>query len=157
MKKRSNFIKIYLILYCIFSLFLYFGLRSYTQKNFNPDTLSQLIHTKSQFKDITDNPCKHQLLGEPDVGKEYFKINFWCQDLSSARSTLSFRAFPKKDLKSILYEYSNLVGLNYDLFTQQKWYCTLNDQEIKLSDWPKVEAPLASTINCYQSKNLKNK
>ena len=157
MKARSNFVKIYLILYCIFSIILFFGLRYYSHKKYNPDTLSQLINTKSRFKDITDNPCKHQLLGEPDVGQDYFKINFWCQDSSSARSTLSLRAFPQKDLKSILVGYSNLVGLDYDLFTQQQWYCTLNDREIKLPDWPKIEVPLASTIDCYQSKNIKNK
>lgn len=150
---RKKFFSIYIGLFLILYILIFFGLKFYSHKKFNDQSLNQLITGKSKYRDITDNLCKFQILGEPKVEKNYVKINFWCNDASKARSTFSLIAFKDKTTNGILQEYARIIGFDYNIIKDKKWFCTLNDQEID-SKIGETLVPLASTIDCFETKGL---
>ncbi len=151
-QSRKRFLIIFGIIYLFIALIIFFGLKFYSQKKFNQDSLNQLISGQSKFRDITDNPCHYQILGEPKVGKDYIKINFWCSDNSKARSTFALKAFPDKSPSGILKEYARIINFDFNLIIKNNWYCTLNDQEFSFDNSNSV--PQASTIDCFQKKGM---
>ena len=150
---RKKFILIYLVIFLFIDFGLFFGLKKYSQNNFSNEKFLTLTNTVSSLKDKTDNLCKYQILSEPKVGDQYIKINFWCQNLSKARSTLSLAAMPQKIPNEILKEYARIINFDYNLITQNKWYCLINDQEITESNLYQEVRP-ASTIDCFENKSL---
>lgn len=150
---RKKFLIRFGVIYLIISGTIFFGLKFYSHKKFNEQSLNQLITGKSKYRDITDNLCKFQILGEPKVGKDYIKVNFWCNDASKARSTFSLVAFKDKTANGILQEYARIIGFDYNIIKDKKWFCTLNDQEID-SKVGETIVPLASTIDCFETKGL---
>jgi hypothetical protein len=150
---RKNFIIIYIIILSFISCFIYFGLKNYSQKNFSIDKLQKLINTTSSLKDKTNNLCKYHILSEPKVENQYIKINFWCQDLNKARSTLSLAAIENITIEGILKEYARIINFDYQLINQNQWYCLINDEEITSSNITQKVKP-ASTIDCFENKNL---
>jgi hypothetical protein len=151
-QSRKKFLIIFVIIYILTALTIFFGLKFYSQKKFSQTALDQLIVGKSKFRDITNNLCHFQILGEPDVGKDYIKINFWCSDNSKAVSTFALKAFPDKSPIGILKEYARIINFNFDLIVKNNWYCTLNDQEIDFNTSNPVSQ--ASTIDCFEKKGV---
>lgn len=149
---RKKILTIFGVIYLIISFLIFFGLKFYSQKHFNQQALNQLITGQSKFRDVTENLCHYQILGEPKVGKNYVKINFWCSDNSKARSTFSLIAFADKSPNGILKEYARIINFDFNLLIKNNWYCTLNDQEISFTDTTPV--PESSTIDCFQKKGL---
>ena len=151
-QSRKKFLIIFGIVYFFITAIIFFGLKYYSKKNFNQDNLNQLIVGKSQFRDTTDNLCYYQILGEPKVGKDYIKINFWCSDNSKARSTFALKGFPDKSPNGVLKEYARIINFDYNLITKNNWYCTLNDQVI---DFNTIDSVLqASTIDCFENRAI---
>lgn len=150
---RKKFISIYLTIVFIIGFGLFFGLKKYSQNNFSNEKFIALTNTVSILKDKTNDLCKYQILSEPKVGDQYIKINFWCQNQSKARSTLSLAAMPQKTANEILKEYARIINFDYNLITQNKWYCLINDQEITESNLFQEVRP-ASTIDCFENKSL---
>ena len=150
---RQKFISFYLPTMFIFGFLIYFGLKFYSQKNFSEDKLQHLANTTSSLKDKTDDLCKYQIISEPKVEDQYIKINFWCQNQTKARSTLSLAAIDDNSIEGILKEYARIINFDYDLINQKLWYCLINDSEIFPSNINQtVEA--ASTIDCFENKSL---
>jgi hypothetical protein len=150
---RKRFLFIYGLIYLGIALIIFFGLKFYSQKKFNQTTVEDLITGQSKFRDITDNLCHYQILGEPKVGKDYIKINFWCSDNSKARSTFALIAFPDQSPIGILKEYARIINFDFNLIKKNNWYCTLNDQKIDFESSNPI--PQASTIDCFQEKGIK--
>lgn len=153
MKSRKKFLIVFFIIYLIISGTIFFGLKSYSKKNFNPQVLNELMIGRSKYRDVTDNLCHYQILGEPDVGKNYIKINFWCVNGSKARSTFSLAGFEDKTTNGIIKEYARIIGFNVNIIKEKKWYCTLNGQEIDSKSINNQVLP-ASTIDCFEKKGL---
>jgi hypothetical protein len=151
-QSRKKFLTLYGLIYLFIAASIFFGLKFYSQKNFNQTVLDQLITGKSKFRDITDNLCHFQILGEPDVAKDYIKINFWCNDSSKARSTFALKAFVDQSPAGILKEYARIINFDFNLIIKNNWYCTLNDNEIDFNSQNLV--PQASTIDCFEKKGL---
>lgn len=151
-QSRKKFLTIYYFFYLVLSCFIFFGLKYYSKKNFNQENLNQLIVGQSKFRDITENLCHYQILGDPDVGKDYIKINFWCSDNSKARSTFALKGFPDKSPNGVLKEYARIINFDYNLITKNNWHCTLNDQVIDFNSLDSV--PQASTIDCFENKGV---
>ncbi|MCW1949646.1 MAG: hypothetical protein KIH89_004385 [Candidatus Shapirobacteria bacterium] len=150
---RKKFILIYLLVSFFAGLSLFFSLKKYSQHNFSTEKFFTLTDTVARVKDKTDNLCKYQILSEPKVGDQYIKINFWCQNQSKARSTLSLAAVPHTTAGEILKEYARIINFDFNLITQNKWYCLINDQELTETNL-KQEVRPASTIDCFENKNL---
>jgi len=150
---RKKFLNFYLPTMFVFGLIIFFSLKNYSQKNFSLEKLESLIETTSSSKDKPTDLCKYQILSEPKVGDNYIKINFWCNGDKKAQSTLAVDAIPKKTFQGVLREYSRIINFDYNLIADQQWYCLLNGQEVKSSDWDQtVKTP--GNIDCYESKNL---
>lgn len=150
---RKFFLIIYYSLFIILSFVIFFGLKFYSQKKFNAQSLGQLITGISKYRNITDKLCSYQILGEPDVQKNYIKINFWCIDNSKARSTFSLIAFNDKTFQGIINEYARIIGFDPNVIKENKWYCTVNDKEITLEMTKQTIGP-ASTIDCFETKGI---
>ncbi len=150
---RRKFISIYLTIIFFVGFGLFFGLKEYSQNNFSNEKFTVLTNTVSNLKDKTNDLCRYQILSEPKVEDQYIKINFWCQNQSKARSTLSLAAMPQKTINEILKEYSRIINFDYNLITQNNWYCLINDQEITQTNLNQEVRP-ASTIDCFENKNL---
>lgn len=153
MNFRKKFLIIYFIFYIFISCLIYFGLKLHYKKNFNNQILQELMVGKSKYRDVTDNLCRYQILGEPDVGKNYIKINFWCNDKSKARSTFALKGFEDKTLNGILKEYARIINFDFNLIKEKNWYCTLNDKVI-VGKMIEKQVEAASTIDCFESKGL---
>jgi hypothetical protein len=151
---RQKFLLVYLSIFTLIGFLFFFGLRTHKNKNFSPEKLSYLTDTVSKFRDKTDDLCKYKILGDPQVGDQYVKINFWCTDSRSSRSTLALIAIPNPTIDGIFSEYSRIINFDKDLISQQKWVCFYNDKEISNKDIFEKILP-TSTINCYQDKNLR--
>ena len=151
--KRKKFLIKFGIFYMIIAGMIYFGLKTYAKNNFSEESLKKLITGTSKFRDVTDDLCRYQILGDPKVGKDYIKINFWCNNRSKARSTFALIAFEDKSSTGILKEYARIIGFDFNLIKNKNWYCTINDQELN-EDLQKKEVSPASTIDCFQSKGL---
>lgn len=149
---RKKFLLIYFLVFIFLYLLLFLGLKLYSQKKFNQASLNNLITGTSKYTNITDNLCQYQILGEPKVGNNYVKINFWCSDNSKARSTFSLVAFTDKSPSGILKEYAKIVNFDFEIIQKNNWYCTLNDKEINF----KTSNPISpgSTIDCFQKKGI---
>jgi hypothetical protein len=151
---RRKFLSIYLSFFILSSFSIYFGLKMHKDKNFSKEKLLQLTDTVSSLRDKTDDLCRYKILGEPQVGDQYVKINFWCADGRSARSTLAIAAIPDTSIDGVLAEYSRIINFDKNLIQQQKWICFYNDTEINNQDLTQKILP-ASTISCYQNRNLR--
>lgn len=150
---RKLFLTKFAIVYIVIAGFIFFGLKIYSHKKFNEEALNQLIIGKSKYRNTTDQLCKFQILGEPKVDKNYIKINFWCNDGSKARSTFSLIAFEDKTPLGIIKEYARIIGFDFNVIKDKKWFCSLNDQPISF-ETNTSSVPLASTIDCYETKGL---
>ena len=150
---RRKFLKFYFPALLFIGLGLYFGLKKYSSVNFTHQKVDLLIETVSSSKDKIENICQYQILSEPKVGDNYVKINFWCQNQSSARSTLALSAIKNNSIESILQEYARIINFDYQLIFNHHWYCILNDQEITPSEFSH-SVKNASTIDCFENKNL---
>jgi hypothetical protein len=151
--KRKKFLSLYYILFIILSCFIFFGLKNYSQKKFSQQSLIKLISGNPKFKDITNKLCTYQILGEPDVQKNYVKINFWCNDNTKAKSTFSLKAFDDKTFTGIISEYSRIIGFDSNILQEKNWYCTVNDKELSINSNENIIEP-ASTIDCFETKGL---
>lgn len=148
---RQKFLAIYFPVSLIIGLVIFFGLKFYSDRNFTSEKFNQLVYAVSSSKDKTDDLCKYQILGEPKVADQYLKINFWCQNSSKARSTLSLAAIEDQTISGVLHEYARIINFDYSLIKQNNWYCLFNDTEI--TDFnQKVSS--AGTIDCFENKNL---
>lgn len=149
---RKLFLSIYLPTLFLLGLTIFFGLKIYSQKNFSKQNFDKLIYTTNSNKDKTDNLCKYQILSEPKVGGNYIKINFWCQNSTQARSTLSLAAIENNStIDGVLKEYARIINFDYSLIQNNHWYCLFNDQEITDFNQP---TKTAGTIDCFENKNL---
>lgn len=149
---RKKFLLVYLLIFLFLYLFLFFGLKFYSQKNFNQTSLDNLINGNSKYLNVTNNLCQYQILGEPKVGNNYVKVNFWCRDNSKARSTFSLIAFTDKSPTGILKEYAKMINFDFELIKKNNWYCTLNDKEINFKTSDSI--PPGSTIDCFENKGI---
>lgn len=155
MNFRKKFLIIFLFLYILLAAFIYFGLKQYSKNKFSPEKIKYLTDNVSSLRDKTDNLCKYKMLGDPDVGNQYVKINFWCQDNKNARSTIALTAITDKSINGVLKEYARIIGFNLDILKEKKWYCLIDDKEILESDFNKNIRP-TSVINCFENKSLYN-
>ena len=149
---RQKFLTIYLPILFLLGLLIFFSLKIYSQTNFSKQSFDKLVYTTNSNKDKTDDLCKYQLLGEPEVGNKYIKINFWCQNGNNSRSTLSLEAIENNStINGILKEYARIINFDYSLIQNNRWYCLFNDQEITDFNQP-IKA--AGTIDCFENKSL---
>lgn len=150
-KGRSSFLKVFLVLYVVFVICLIFGLKNHYKRKFSKEKVELMLSEVSKLRDKTDDLCKYAIKGDPkEVGRNYVKINFWCTDKNSARSTMSLAIFNKSPtFLEVMSEYARIINFDVSLIKSQKWICKLN-QKLIIDELTII--PEAADIDCYDKE-----
>ena len=157
-KERQRILIYFFIFYCPIALVMVFGLKRLITKKFSEQKLEEMMLSTSQWRDITDDLCRYEIKGDPkEVGKDYVKIDFWCKDGRSARSTMAFKGIPKQKVRpsyeETIDEYARVIGFEVEIIEKQGWLCFLNNKPIENTS---IMIDSASDIDCYQDEATKN-
>jgi hypothetical protein len=124
-----------------------------TAKNkFSPEKLNEMIYSISKFRDTTNDPCKYAVRGDPKT-LDYVKIDYWCKDGRSSRSTLALAAIKQQTVEGVIDEYSRIQGLKEDIKTNSSWYCLLDN--VLVNDWV-TAVRRGNVISCYEGQYIEN-
>ena len=123
-----------------------------------------MIVSTSVYKEITDDPCKWSVIGDPDAKDSYIKLNIFCDDGKSL-NTLDLRAIKKTTIADVLHEFSRMQGIDnliineageivswgkYTNSENKSWSCKIDIFKVNLND----EAVPKSNIDCVFENNL---
>lgn len=135
-------ILIFLILFYSISIVSLVSLKKYYKQKFNPQKLNFILESSSRFKDLTDNPCAYQIVGDPDVGKNYIKIGLNCNNARTI-NTLSLNALNEKTLVGAL---KALAFMNNFQLKLEKIECYIDNQKINNLN---ISLKEQSNIECF--------
>lgn len=150
MSSRKKILSIFGVVYLIFASLMYLGLKARVQSKFTEKGLNEMISGKSISRDITDDLCKYQVLGDPKEKGNYIKINIFCINGKKAVSTLSLSAIADKSVAGFLKEYARIIGFDEDLFKEKNFLCYLDDK-LLTDEMMTAEIRPTSTIDCRES------
>jgi hypothetical protein len=150
---RNKILVIFGVVYVVFALVMFLGLRFHSQKNFSPIVLYEMMTGKSIFRDTTTDLCKYQILGDPTEIGNYVKISISCSDGKKASSTLSLSAIENKTVDGFMNEYARIIGFDEKLIFNDNWICYLNG---KLLTKEMKSGPIMpkSDVDCYEKSKL---
>ncbi len=122
---------------------LYF-IRSRARKS----DFNSLIDSASKWQQLSNNPCKFQIQGEPgDSGKNYIKIRLNCKN-SHSDNTLSLNAIEPLTLGGAIKTLASVNMFDAEtIINGGHWECELNN---KVMNTETVISPM-SQINCYEN------
>ncbi len=127
-------------------LLIFFGLKRHG-KFFSADKMEEMMVRVSESRDLTDDPCKYAIKGDPKT-LDYIKIDFWCRGGDSSRSTLDRKGMPKTSLNGVFDEYYRILGLDVEKIRgSDSWQCLVNGKAV--ADW-EMEVGPQSTISCVE-------
>ena len=147
MSKRNKILIIFGILYIIFALLMYFGLKYRLNTKFSELRLNNIISGKSVYRDMTTDLCKYQILGDPKEVGNYVKIEILCGGDKKAVSTLSLSAINDKTVNGFMKEYARIIGFEEKLFKENNFDCYLDGKLLTDEMGSEYIRPTA-TIKC---------
>ncbi|MDD4938304.1 MAG: hypothetical protein PHX34_04810 [Candidatus Shapirobacteria bacterium] len=153
MTQRNKILVWFGIIYVIFALFIYFGLKINLKNKFSETKLKETISGKSVFRDTTTDLCKYQIIGDPKEIGNYVKIEIHCNNGKKASSTLSLSAIEDKTVAGFLKEYARIIGFEEKLFKEENFVCYL-DGKLLTDQMMSENIRPTSTINCSDIKEL---
>jgi len=124
-KETRNFIIKYLLWYFVVCLVLIAGMKLYKNRSYSADKLEMMISTLSKSRDLTDDPCKYAIFGEPTTAQQqYIKIYIFCTTSSKSLNSMDLRAIKDNTVGGALKELGRINGFKV----------TLNEEKIILGD-----------------------
>ena len=147
MSKRNKILFVFAIFYLVFASLMYFGLRARYNNKFSKSKLNEMISGKSVFRDMTNDLCKYQILGDPKEVGNYVKIEIFCGGDKKASSTLSLLAIEDKTIGGFFKEYARIIGFEEKLFNEQNFTCYV-DGKLLTDDMKKDIIRPTATIEC---------
>ncbi len=131
----------------IANFFLFSLIRSNTQRMGTElgDKINYFAITNSKQKTITDDPCKWVIVGDPDAGNNYAKLEISCPNKKILNS-LDLRAIDGANLETLLVEYSRIQGIEPLIF---------NDKQ--LTQWGNLKNDDSYKWQCFVANKLANK
>ena len=138
----------YLVVFYIVAGLVIGGGLYWVRSRVSKSDFDNLISTSSKWQQLSDDPCKFQIQGEPtDSGKNYVKISLKCKS-SHSDNTLALNAINPNTLKAVI---KTLAEVNMfdatSLLNSEHWECKLNGQVINMET---IVRPM-SQINCYEN------
>lgn len=149
-------------------LLLFFGLKTHYKRSYSPEKAEAMIEGISRWKEITDDPCKWSILGDPLATENSFiKLNLYCAEGKNVANTMDLTAVSGKTYEDLLKEYVRLQGIDKLTINDQgrlntlgklesgkelKWACFINgdpDQDLRKSFKARDE------INCFYANDQK--
>ena len=150
MNQRKYILIGWLVIYTIATAFLFIYLTYRKNTLFNQRDLELMIVGSPSNLLKRSDLCKVQLLGDPKVGLDYVKVNFFCGDGSFSKNTLALVAIKDKSVDGVIDEYGRIVNFDGQLSQSTFWTCSLNDKPITPL-LHRSQIMSASTINCQQN------
>jgi len=135
-----GFLKKYFVGYFIFvALFVVF-LRWHKARVYSDVLLTQMLIFPSQSKDVTEDPCFYNIVGEPSTPGQYLKLSIDCRD-KRANFTLDFRAIREKTVGGAIKELFRINGVTLD---PAKLKCIMEGRSVTLAD----EVAAKNSLEC---------
>jgi len=92
---------------------IYTLLRRHYRINFTPERMEMMIEGKSKWKEITDDPCKWAILGDPLATENSFiKLILNCPEGKNSTNTLDLRAVSGGAFADLFDEYVRIQGID---------------------------------------------
>jgi hypothetical protein len=148
MRGRNKTLFIFGLVYIIFALIMFFGLKTHLRKDFSTGRLTEMISGKSIYRDTTTDLCKYQILGDPKEISNYVKVNIFCKDGKKASSTLTLSAIEDKTVDSFIREYARIIGFDEKLINNN-FVCSLDGLILTDVMRKNIIRP-TSSLNCTQ-------
>lgn len=158
-KETSRFLFRYLVGYLIVCVVIFVGMRLYKERNFSPQKLETMFSEVSKQRDVTDDPCKYQISGEPATAKlEFVKVNIFCNSASKSINSMDLRAIKDKTAAGAIKELARINGFPVEIsagkivvgkrsdLKNDAWICLQNRK--KIVDFSEALVP-KGTINCF--------
>lgn len=153
MTQRSKTLLIFGLIYVVLASVIYFGLKFRLQKKFSEEELEMVISGKSMFRDMTDDVCRYQVLGDPKEIGNYVKVEMLCKNGGKSNSTLSLSAIADKTIGGFLKEYARIMGFDEKLLAEPKFSCYLDGKFIN-EEMKKENIGQKVTLRCVEGGNL---
>lgn len=155
---------IFYICFAIFGLLLFIFLRTYSKNKFSESNLTALITGVSHFREITEDPCKYSILGDPVTAKKmYTKVNFYCPNGTYSNNSFDLRAVPDTQISEVIKEIGRIDGFKVtstsssmefgnlkNLSLLNSWKCFVGTR--KINDFSAKVSP-TSIIDCFYGKS----
>lgn len=130
---KWRFILLYLIgwLLVAFGLFQFLRIRQY--KLYSNFKLNEMEDSVSKWRDVTSDPCKYEIKGEPVTkGDDYIKLYFFCKDSKTSMNTLVYSIFADKKNSEVVREYARIIGFDPEIILNKnsKWSCGVDMEKI---------------------------
>lgn len=104
---------IVLLIIAVIDLLFYFGLKKYYSGHFSRQKIEELVTKNSKFKEVTDDPCKWSILGDPwGAANTYLKLGLSCSKDHEVSNTLDLSGIKGKTFADLLREYARMQGIN---------------------------------------------
>lgn len=138
----------YLVFFYFMAGLAMMGLKWYSELHYSEEARKKLTEENSRFVNMTENPCKHQIRGEPtDSGNDYVKIHIECKN-SATDNTLSLLSITDRRWENVIRTLANvnmftLKGFNH---SDGNFKCFRDGVEITYSDLIENR----NQINCYE-------
>ena len=154
---KNIFVKIGIFYFglLVFCISLFFCIQNYYHRNYSAEKLESMMTTVSKYRDMTDDPCKYSISGDPLTAKNnYAKIFLHCQNGTVSGNTLDLRAIKGKTWYDLFFESGRINGYTVSLKNNtlklgafdNLWNCYLGTQ--KVNDFQQIAMP-TTRIDCY--------
>lgn len=147
MVKRKKILLYFGFFYLVFSLVLYFTLKTNLKSKFSKNNLNEMISGKSVFREMTTDLCRYHILGDPKEVGNYVKVEFFCGGDKKSLSTLSLSAIEDKTVGGFIKEYARIIGFDEKLIKEQKFNCYLDGKLLSEEMMSDIIRP-TSTLSC---------
>jgi hypothetical protein len=142
-KETRNFVVKYLLWYIVVCLIFVAGMKWYKKRNYSQSKLETMISTVSKSRDLTDDPCKYAIFGEPTTAQQqYIKIYIFCTKSSKSLNSMDLRAIKDKTVGGALAELGRINGFKVSLkegkiilgdnkdLKNDSWVCLQNRKKV---------------------------
>ena len=121
-QKKSFLVEILLLVLfvLVLNIALYTLIR--LRQNTNESEINSLIERNSRWKELTDDPCKWAIMGDPLATENSFvKLNLYCEDGKSSINTYDLRGIKTNNVAELISKHSSLHGINEVSFGTSKY------------------------------------
>lgn len=133
------------ILFLLLDLLIFLSLRWHYNRRFSPEKMQEIITANSKFKEVTDDPCKWAVMGDPlATDNSYIKISVNCPGNIESSNTLDLRGVKGETFVDLLDNYSRIQGIDNLIIDEgvitgwgklvntdnSQWTCFVNRKEV---------------------------
>lgn len=167
---KKLFKKIGFLYLCAFVVFgaMFFLLRANFSNKFSEDKMNKTMTNVSSLRDITGDPCKYSILGDPmAAGEKYAKVNIICPDETHSNNSIDLQVLDQGRVIDLLSEVGRVNGFKVEhqdgliqlgelrnIGGNNVWSCFVGTR--KISDFEET-VQNSSTVDCFYGDRTNKK